>query len=132
MAKRARDTEKSCKSYKSSYSKHRPAAEVGVGTSCDDGRPDRPYSSLFVIPLKSSRWCPFFLSLCPARPGRLAALLSFNEAFLFMTPELDLSVTGVAALVAELHRGPVVIGASLHEVERWSNCRVCIDVVNSQ
>lgn len=85
-----------------------------------------------VIPLQSSRWCPFFFWLSPVSPGLLAALLSFNETFLFMTPKLDLGVTGVAALVAELHGGPVVIGASLHEVERWSNCGVCVDVVDSQ
>lgn len=73
-----------------------------------------------VILLQSSRWCPFFFWLSPASPGPLAALLSFNETFLFMTPKLNFSVTGVTALVAELHGGPVVIGASLRTTD--SSC----------
>lgn len=73
-----------------------------------------------VIPLQSARWCPFFLWPSLASPGPLVALLSFNETFLFVTPELDFSVTGVTALVAELHGGPVVIGASLRRTD--SSC----------
>lgn len=34
-----------------------------------------------------------------------------------MTAELHLRVAGVAALVAELHGGPVVIGASLQTTD---------------
>lgn len=49
------------------------------------------------------------------RSGTLAALLSLNEAFLLVASELDLSVTGVTALVAELHGGPVVVGALLQK-----------------
>lgn len=73
-----------------------------------------------VIPLQSSRWCPFFFCSSPEGPGPLAALLSFNETFLFVTPKLNLGVTGVTALVVELHGGPEVIGASLRTTD--SSC----------
>lgn len=62
----------------------------------------------------------------------LKTLFSFDETFLFVTSKFNLSVTGMAALVSKLHGGPVVVCASLHEVEGRGRCGVCVDVVNSQ
>lgn len=116
--KRAKDTEKAGKSYKSSYSEHCPASEVAVRIFCVHSWPECPYPSpcnISAFPqdgvLSSSDWAPNVQD-----PS--AALLRFNETFLFMTPKLNFSVTGVTALVTELHRGPVVIGASLRTTDR--------------
>lgn len=62
----------------------------------------------------------------------LKTLVSFNETFLFVTSKFNLSVTGMAALVSKLHGGPVVVCASLHEVEWRGCCGVSVDVVNGQ
>jgi len=72
-----------------------------------------------VRPVQSSGWWPsfFFCSPSPASPGISASLLSLDETFLFVTPELDLCVAGLTALVAELHGGPVVVGATLETTD---------------
>lgn len=54
----------------------------------------------------------------PPRPS--AALLGLNEAVLLLSPQLHLGVAGAAALVAELHGGPVVVTALLQQKgDRW-------------
>ena len=68
---------------------------------------------LLLALLHSSRWCAFFSSPSSTSAGPSATLLGFNETLLLMTPELHFGVTGVTALVAELHGGPVVVCASL-------------------
>lgn len=95
----AKDTEKAGKSYESSYSKHCPATTVGVET-LESVFGLIIYIHPFVILYPSSRWCPSSFS---PLPGPLTALLSFNETLFFMTPEFNLSITGVTALVAEFH-----------------------------
>lgn len=48
-----------------------------------------------------------------AARGLLTALLSLNETFLLVDAQLHLGIRRVAALVAKLHRRPVVISTSL-------------------
>lgn len=115
--KGAKDREKAGKSYR-----------VTVNTV----QPLRLQRGYFVSTAECPYPSPCNISACPQDgvisssawglnvQDRLAALLSFNETFLFMTPKLNFSVTGVTALVAELHRGPVVIGASLRTID--SSC----------
>lgn len=79
---RAKDTEKAGKSYKSSYSKHCPAAKVGVGTPCVDGRPDRPYSShcnIFAV-LKMVSFL-LLTESCKSRTLSSTAQLQWNLPF---------------------------------------------------
>ena len=45
-------------------------------------------------------------------------MLSFNETFLLVNPDLNLCVRRVTALVTELHRGPVVICAALWKIKK--------------
>lgn len=65
-------------------------------------------------------------------PAPLATLFSLDKALLLMTSKLNLGIAGVTALVTELHRWPVVVGASLHEVEWRRNRGMCIYVVHSK
>lgn len=49
------------------------------------------------------------------RPPSSAALLGLDEAVLLLGPQLHLGVAGAAALVAELHGGPVAVAALLQQ-----------------
>lgn len=48
-------------------------------------------------------------------PPSSAALLGLDEAVLLVASQLHLGVAGAAALVAELHGGPVVVAALLQQ-----------------
>lgn len=50
--------------------------------------------------------------LCGGRPASLA-LLCLNKAILFMKSKFNLSVAGMATLIAKLHGWPIVIGSAL-------------------
>lgn len=81
----------------------------------EEGHPGCPYSSTCDV----SAVLKAVSSLLPSRLSRgpLQALLGLDEAVLFVTPEFDLGIAGLTALVVELHGRPIVVGATL----RWTD-----------